>query len=250
MKVVTIKTHKITSTDLNILSILEKYISNIEEKNILVVASKIVSICEGRIIKIDKIDKNTLIKQEADLFLSEKESKLGFVLTIKNNILIPSAGIDESNGAGYYILWPINPQKTANRIKKYLAKRFGLRRIGVIIVDSKTNPLRWGTTGVCLAYSGFYGLNDYVGKPDIFGRILKVTKVNVADALAASAVLVLGEGNEQTPLAVISDIPFIHFNFRSPSKKELNKFMISMKDDLYEPILTSVKWNKKLYDKR
>lgn len=250
MKTVAINTHKITSADSNILAILDKYISRINNQGILVVASKIVSICEGRMIKVEEVDKNTLIKKESDFYLSEKESKMGFILTIKNNILIPSAGIDESNGAGYYILWPKSPQKTANVIKNYLKKRFKLKKVGVIVVDSKTTPLRWGTTGVCLAYSGFYGLNDYIGKPDIFGRLLKVTKVNVADALASSAVLVMGEGNEQTPLALISDVPFVHFNSRSPSKKELNDFTIAMKDDLYEPLLTSVKWHKKLHDKR
>lgn len=196
-------------------------------------------------VKIGKIDKYQLIKKEADYYLPKEESKYGYVLTIKDNFLIPTAGIDESNGNGYYILHPANSQKTANKIRRYLMKRFRLKNVGVIITDSKTTPLRWGTTGVCLAYSGFYGLNDYIGQPDLFGRKLKATKINVADGLAAAAVLLMGESNEQTPLAVIADISFIQFNPKNPTKKELTDFKISIKDDLFAPLVTSVKWIKK-----
>src|SRR6266508_2193439 len=69
------------------------------------------------------------------------------------------------------------------------------------ITDSKTAPLRVGVTGVTLAYSGFQALNDYVGTKDLFGRAWRMIKVNVVDALATAAVLVMGEGSEQTPLA-------------------------------------------------
>lgn len=244
MKVEIIKTHKITLKDKNLLTILDKYLSSLEEKSVLVVTSKIVAICEGRVIKIGKIDKEKLIKQEADLYLPKEESKYEFMLTIKNNLLAPSAGIDESNSSGYYILWPKNPQKTANKIRNYCKKRFKLKNIGVIVTDSKTTPLRWGVTGTAIAHSGFLALNDYIGTPDIFGRLLKATKVNIMDGLAASAVVVMGEGKEQTPLGIISDIPFVKFQKRNPSKKELQGLKIEIEDDLYAPILANVKWRK------
>ena len=78
----------------------------------------------------------------------------------------------------------------------------------------------------------------------MFGRALRVTKVNVADALAASAVVVMGEGNEQTPLVIISDTSFVRFNPLPPSKKELEGFKIDIKDDLYAPILLKANWRK------
>lgn len=244
MIISTIKTEKITPGKQDLLSILDEYVKSIKEKSVLAVTSKIVSICEGRVVKIGEIDKEKLIEKEADYFLSERERNYGITLTIKNNLLIPSAGIDESNGAGYYILWPSNPQKTANRVRQYLCQRFSLKRVGVIITDSKTSPMRWGVTGVALAHSGFSALKDYIGKPDIFNRKLKFTKANIADGVAAAAVLAMGEGNEQTPLALITDAPFVEFQSRNPTQKEISDLQISLKEDLYASLLKGVKWLK------
>lgn len=244
MKVTTIKTCKITSKNKSIYKILDKYIPALKERSVFVITSKIAAICEGRLLKIGKIEKDTLIEKEADYFLPSKENLYHLALTIKNNILAASAGIDESNGNGYYILWPKNPQKTANDVRRYLKKRFSLKRVGIIVTDSKTTPQRWGVTGIAIAHSGFTALNDYRGKPDIFGRKLQVTQISVVDGLAAAAVLVMGESNEQTPLAIIEDIPFVRFQQRNPTKKELQALKISLAEDLYAPMLTSVQWKK------
>jgi len=244
MKITPIKTNKILPAQSDIFSVLDKYLPELENGSILAITSKIVSICEGNIVKVEDAEKEKLVKQEADLYLPPTSSKYNYSLTVKNNILLPAAGIDESNSNGYYVLWPKDPQKSANEIRKYLIDKFGLNNIGVIITDSKTTPLRWGTTGVCIAHSGFKALNDYIGEPDIFGQPLQVTKANIIDALAASAVLVMGEGSEQTPMALIEDVPFVDFQENNPTKKELNELKIDIEDDLYAPILKSVKWQK------
>lgn len=245
MKIFTIKTNKIDPTDKhNLYSLLDTYLACLREKSILAVTSKIVSICEGKTVKIGKISKRKLVKKEAEYYLSNEDYPQSIMLTIKNNILIPTAGVDESNGNGYYILWPVNPQKTANKIREYLKKRFKLQDVGVIITDSKTSPLRWGTTGIALTHSGFSALNDYIGTKDIFGRQLKVTKANVADALAVCAVLLMGEGSEQTPFVIAEDLPFIRFQNRNPSKKEIKELKINLEDDIYAPLLKSVRWQK------
>lgn len=244
MKIQTIRTHKITIQDHDLCAILDQYISSWTEGSILAVTSKIVSICQGRVVKIEEANKRTLIEQEAEYYLPPEASKYHITLTIKNNLLIPTAGIDESNGNGYYILWPSNPQQTANQIRAYLRQRFACSHVGVIITDSKTTPLRWGVTGVAIAHSGFRALNNYVGTPDIFGRMLRITKVNVMDALAAAAVLVMGEGNEQTPLAIIEDLPFVAFQDHDPSIEELHQLRIAHEDDLYAPLLQAVTWHK------
>ena len=225
-------------------NILDKYIKSVKERSVVVITSKIVSICEGRVVKIGKADKEKLIEKEAEYFLPPEKSKYNVTVTIKGNLLAASAGIDESNGAGYYILWPKNPQKTANEARKYLQKRFSIKKVGVIITDSKTTPLRWGTTGASISYSGFLPIYSYIGKRDIFGREFEMQKANIADALSAAAVLVMGEGSEQTPLAVIEDIPFVKFQEKNPSKKELRNFHINIDDDLYGPLLKGVKWQK------
>ena len=156
-----------------------------------------------------------------------------------------SSGVDESNAKGYFVLWPKDPQKSANAIRQYLAKKHNIENIGVIITDTASVPLRWGQRGVfVLAHSGFAALNSYIGKPDIFGRLLKMTSAAIADALGTAAVLVMGEGAEQTPLAVIEDVPFVKFQQRNPTKKELEKLKMSPEDDLYAPLLKGVKWHK------
>jgi putative folate metabolism gamma-glutamate ligase len=244
MEINSIRTHKIKPFEQSIFEILDRYVDKMKEGSILAVTSKIVAICENRVVKTEDADKHKLIEEEAEYFLPPEENKYGITLTIKGNLLVPTAGIDESNGENYFILWPENPQRAANEVRKYLRRRFSVKKVGVIITDSKTTPLRWGTSGASIAHSGFSALNNYIGKPDIFGRKLKITKADVADALAVSAVLVMGEGNEQTPLAVIEDIPFVKFQDRNPSKKELEDFHIDMEDDLYAPLLKGVKWRK------
>ncbi len=253
MKITGFKTHKITPKDRDILKILDKYIKNLSDKSIVAVASKIVAIAEGRTVKIKSSklkvqnlrgQKDELIKQESEFYLPREENPYNVSLTVTRGNLVASAGIDESNGGGYYVLWPKDPQESANRIREFLRKKFKIKNLGVIITDSRTTPLRWGVTGIAIAYSGFEPLKNYIGKKDIFGRKLEFTKLSLIDNLASSAILVMGEGNEQTPVAVISDIDFVKFQTRSPIKKELESLKISIDEDLYGPFLSSVPWRK------
>ncbi len=246
MDILPVKTNKlIPGRNQNLFEFLDKSILSLNEKSILAITSKIVSICEKRIVKLDKIKKNKLIAEEADYYIVNPNNKFSkLILTVKNNILAPAAGIDESNAHGYYILWPKNPQQTANNVRKYLQKRFSLKKVGVIITDSRTIPLRWGTTGVAISHSGFLSLKNYIGKKDLFGKKLKVSVSNVADALATAAVLVMGEADEQTPLAIINDIPFVEFVDRNPSKQELAKLHVGLKDPMYTPLFKNVKWQR------
>lgn len=243
MKISSIKTDKLVPREsVSIFDVLDQNIKEFSDHTILVVTSKIIAICEGSVVPIKGTDKKKLIRREAQMYLPPSKSKYDITLTIRGSLLLPSAGIDESNGSGYYILWPSDSQKSANSIRDYLSKRFDVNNIGVLITDSTTSPLRWGTTGTTVAHSGFLGINDYIGKPDIFGKLLKMTKVNVHDALSAASVVLMGESNEQTPLALIEDVPFVEFQNRNPTKEELADLVISMEDDIYAPILTSVDW--------
>lgn len=244
MKVVAVKTHKITKKDTDIFKILDQYVQTFADNSVLAVTSKIISISEGRIVSTSKTNKDKLIEQEAELFLPREENKYHIMLAIKNSLLIPSAGIDESNTDGNYVLWPKDSQETANKIREYMLNRFELKHAGVIITDSKTTPLRWGVTGAAIAHSGFKALNDYIGSPDIFGKKLQYTKVNVMDALASSATLTMGEGNEQTPLAIIEDIEFVEFQDRNPTVDEIRELMISIEEDLYAPLLKGAEWKR------
>jgi dihydrofolate synthase / folylpolyglutamate synthase len=244
MKVISIKTHKVTVDDRDLIKLLDKYLLKLEEKSILAITSKIVSITEGRLVKMENADKDELIKKESQFYLPREQNRYNVSLTVTRNILAATAGIDESNGNGYYVLWPKNPQQTANDIRRYLKRRFSLKNVGVIITDSKTSPLRWGVTAIALAYSGFKPLKDYIGEKDLFGRKFAFEKLSIADSLASAAGAVMVEGAEQTPLSVISDLSFVEFQDRDPTEKELKELSITMDEDLYGPFLKSVKWKK------
>ena len=215
MKVTAIKTRKFLPPKDDLLSFIKESFLNIKikEKSVGVITSKVVSIAEGRCIKIgDKTKKAELIKREADFYIDKnKISGKISTLTIKDNILTSSSGIDESNGNGYYILWPKNPYLSARRIYRFIKKEYSLKNFAVIISDSRRTPLREGILGVGLSYYGLEPLRDYYGKKDVFGREMSFSKTNVVDSLATMAVFEMGEGGEQTPFAIIENIRDLHF---------------------------------------
>lgn len=266
MKIEAIKTPKITSKDRDLFKILDSALPEIKENTVVAITSKIISLTQGRVIrkgpegtdgpKEPEAIKDQLIKREAQWYLPRDKNPYHVSLTITNNMLVPTAGIDESNADGNYVLWPKDPQKAANDIREHIKtslERRGLSRlkIGVIITDSKTTPLRWGVTGMAIAYSGIVPLKDYVGKEDLFGRKFVFEKQNIVDSLATAAALVMGEGAEQTPIAVISDlladrhgIPLVEFVDRNPTDEELKSLIINKDEDLYAPLLSGVNWEK------
>lgn len=203
----------------------------VREGLIVAVTSKIVSVAEGRLVPAGAIDKRELVERESDHYLGE--IGYGVHLTIKHGLLIASAGIDESNSeTGSYILYPTDPYASARALRAPLSHHWGLKRLGVLITDSKTTPLRSGTTGVCLSYAGFRAINNMIGTPDLFGRELRMTRVNAADGLAAAAVLTMGEGRERRPLALIENAE-VEFT----SEIDPTEIQIPLEEDLYFPML-------------
>src|SRR5258708_26471218 len=193
------KTHKIIPNE-SLFSILDTYLPNLEEKSVVAIASKVVGICEGRIVKKKSEEqKDILAKKEAEYFLPRAFNQYGFMITINRNALVASAGIDESNSKGYYSLWPKDPQKTANIIREYLLKKFQLASLGVVFTDSKLTPLRWGVTGFALSHSGFRALNSYIGKPDIFGSKLLAEKSTVPYPLPTAPFSAMTEAISHQP---------------------------------------------------
>ncbi len=247
MFVKAIRTRRFIPPKDDLFSLIKQSFLNIDlkEKSIIVITSKIVSIWQGQCVKMNSVkNKDNLIKKEADLYLDENREPKGYVtLTIKNNILIPNAGIDESNGNGYFILWPKEPFLLAKQIYDFIKKNYCLNNFGIIISDSCCTPLRRGTSAVSIAYYGFYPLKDYRGTKDIFKRGMKISQSNIADALAAAAVIVMGEGDEQTPIAVIQDVDFV--KFKEFDSTDYNPLKIDRGDDIYAPLLEAVKWKKR-----
>lgn len=244
MTIKSYKTHKITQKDTEIFAILDKYLPKIEENSVVAITSKIVAICEGRMVKVEEADKDELIESEAQYFLPREKNPYHISLTITRNTLVVGAGVDESNANGYYILWPENPQESANKIREYLTQKYKIKNVGVIITDSKTTPFRWGVTAIALAYSGFNPLKNYIGTKDLFGREFQFEQMSIIDSFATSAALVMGEGDECTPLSVITDVPFVQFQDRNPTPEEIEGLKIDFESDIYTPLISTAPWQK------
>jgi len=211
-----------------------RHIPELKEKSVLVVTSKIVALAENRTAEIKY--KKELIKKESQFAMKSK-----YVwLTIKDGVVMASAGIDESNANGKFILLPKNSYKSADLLRKFLQKKYKIKKLGVLITDSRTLPLRAGVVGLAVGYAGFRGIKSYINKKDIFGRKFKFSRTNIADSLASSAVLLMGEGNEQMPLAVINDAPVEFCN--KIMRKEL---YIDFKDDMYRPLFSKIPKRRK-----
>ena len=216
-----------------LLPLLDQYLKNLKENSIVVVTSKIVALSEGRFVdKTDEETKARIIKQESEFVLPTKYVSL----TIKDGIVMANAGVDESNANGKIILLPKDSFQSSKIIRNYLRKKYGIKNLGVIITDSRCLPLRAGITGVALGYAGFKGLKDYTKESDIFGRPFHFSRVDIADSLATSAVLCMGEGNEKIPLALITDAP-IEFSDRV----NRNELRIDIEDDIYGPMFKAVR---------
>lgn len=242
MRVTALKTEKVLSRSTTLTAFLDRSLKKFPEGSILVITSKIVALCEGRVVPLEKISEATL-KQEADYYLPKEKSRYGVPITIKDNAFIARAGMDASNTGGYYSLLPKDSYATAKKVRAYLVKRFAVTNAGVIIVDSHSSPLRRGVTGVAIGWNGFEGLKGYEHVPDIFGTHF-TTHANHVDALATAASLTMGESNEQTPLVIITDVPFVTFRAGSPTKKELAYFKPDLADDLFAPLFDFKKLKK------
>ena len=188
----------------------------------LVIAQKIVSKAEGRIVDLATIEPSArarALAAEVDkdprlvqVILSESvrvvrarrgvlivEHRLGFVLA--------NAGVDQSNvahagGSERVLLLPENPDRSAERLRRGLAALTGID-VAVVINDSFGRPWRQGTAGVAVGVAGLPALIDLRGRPDLFGRRLEVSVIGFADEVAAAASLLMGQADEGLPAVLV-----------------------------------------------
>jgi dihydrofolate synthase / folylpolyglutamate synthase len=212
----------------------------LKEGDIVAVSSKVVSIDEGRTVPVEGTNKEKLVEQEAEWYIRFKDAKYRHRFTINQGAMTSSAGIDQSNGNGYYILYPIDPFKSAKRLRAMLMKAHGIKRLGLLITDSTSIPLRRGAIGFALSWDGFVPLRDYRTKKDLFGRPFKAEVANIADGLAAGAVVAMGEGAEGTPVAIIRGADVVFGNRKT--KEPL--ITAAPEDDLFAPLFFSRRWRK------
>lgn len=237
MKFITVTTRTFQPPKDNLYELLDKYLPKLAESDVLVITSKVLAIHQGRCVKIGPgVKKDDLIKREAEGFISRRRVPgAAAVLTLKQHTLIPSAGIDESNGNGYYILWPRRVNALLKEIHRYLIRKHKIKRLALIATDSHTIPLRYGVMGISIGFYGLRPLRDHRGRKDIFKRRLTMTQSNVVDTLAAMSVLLMSEGNERRPVLIIRGANFIRFT----RQNTWQKLIVPKEIDLYAPLLAS-----------
>ncbi len=194
----------------------------LRDRDVLVIAQKIVSKAEGRYVSLGAIVPSPRAVEIAaktgkdpryvEVVLSESEDivKVGphaVVAAHKLGFVMANAGIDESNilheaGEERVLLLPLDPDGSARRLKESLDASFGVS-IGVVINDSFGRPWRNGVVGVALGAAGVPSLVDRVGAADLFGRKLKVTEIAFADELASAASMLMGQAGEGLPAILV-----------------------------------------------
>jgi len=194
------------------------YITDLQDKDVVVITSKVISICQGRCVEKRKHSKEY---SKAKLIAREYRTRrrqngscgvLGMIpilnRTNAREIHPYAEGIDESNGNRHFVLLPVDSKTEAVNICSKLKKRFKLKNLTVVITDScKHHHLGYGgLIGVALSYTGLRPLRSYIGSPDIFGRNLSLSVANVISPLAAAANLVMGEGAELQPIVIIRNV--------------------------------------------
>jgi coenzyme F420-0:L-glutamate ligase / coenzyme F420-1:gamma-L-glutamate ligase len=191
--------------------------------DVLVVAQKIVSKAEGRIVDLATVEpsaKALALAAEVDkdprlveVILSESirvvrtarrgvlivEHRLGFIMA--------NAGVDQSNvapadGSPRALLLPKDPDRSAEALRNGLKAAMGID-LAVVINDSFGRPWRQGTVGVAIGAAGLPALIDLRGRPDLFGRTLEVSVIGFADEVAAAASLLMGQADEATPAVLV-----------------------------------------------
>jgi len=215
--------------------------SEINDGDILVFSQKIVSKNEGRMLSLSSVNPSLLANGIAssygkdprliELILSESERIVRMengiiIVKTKHGFVCANAGIDESNVQdGYATLLPEDPDKSASLLKERIEQKTG-KNISVIISDTFGRPFRLGQTDIAIGIAGLEPILDYNGKPDTFGKIMRVTAIAVADEICSASELVMGKV-EKCPIAIVRNY---NYNF---SNAKIQKLLRSEHDDLF-----------------
>jgi coenzyme F420-0:L-glutamate ligase/coenzyme F420-1:gamma-L-glutamate ligase len=188
--------------------------------DVLVIAQKIVSKAEGRVVDLRAVTPSLRAKQLAaevdkdarlvELVLREstevvRHRKGVLVVAHRSGIVMANAGIDASNVVGdehHVLLLPEDCNRSCRDIRARLGARTGIEP-AVLIIDSLGRAWRNGTVGVALGAAGLPALLDLRGTPDLFGRELRSTEVGIADEIAAAASMLMGQAGEGTPIVLL-----------------------------------------------
>jgi len=221
---------------------------DIEDGDILVVAQKVISKAEGRVVELDMVEPSAkalkiaaetrrnpqlveLVLRESKRFLKASQEIL--IVEDQRDIVNINAGIDKSNveGANRYALLPIDPDKSARQLRSRIKKLTG-KNVGVIISDTYSRAFRRGQVNFAIGLAGVDPFYDYRGTEDLFGYVMQVKFSAVVDELASAAELVMGQGREAVPVAIVRGLNRISFSEDSSFKN----LVIGEREDLFRNV--------------
>ena len=212
--------------------------------DIVVIAQKIVSKAEGRIVPLSSLTPSAkairlakVYKKDArvlELILRHSKNIVkianGVIISeTKHGFVCANAGIDQSNiikSNENALLLPDDPDASANQIMNMLREKTN-REVAVIIADSFGRPFRNGQTNVAIGIAGLNAIKSYIGENDMFGKKLKVTEIAVVDELASAAELVMGK-SKGIPVAIVRG-----FDFVMSKKASINELIRAREKDLF-----------------
>ncbi len=217
----------------------------IRNRDLVVIGQKAVSKAEGRIIdtrdvtpsvKATKIAKKTgktaefveiVLKESSKVLRADKDA---FIVRTKRGATCMNAGVDKSNvkGNSTYALLPQDPDASARRMRKRIERLTG-KQVAVVICDTRSRPFRKGQVEESIGVAGLNPLVDYRGQKDLFGYTLRFKNVAIADELASAAELVMGQGRERTPVAIIRGLTRVRLQNHASSRF----LVVSPEEDLF-----------------
>lgn len=221
----------------------------IKTRDVLVVGQKAVSKSEGRVANLDNVKpskrafllaKKTGKRPEfVELVLRDSKRVLradadAFIVTTKDGATCMNGGVDKSNVEGdtMYALLPHDPDESARKLRLKISRLTG-KRIGVIITDTRSRPFRRGQVEEMIGIAGLSPVVDYRGQNDLFGYQLRFKNVGIGDELASAAELVMGQGREATPAAIIRGLRRVVFQDRASSRN----VAVNRREDLFRGTL-------------
>lgn len=222
----------------------------VDNGDIIVLAQKILSKAENRIVKLRDVVPSRKAEQIAritgkspkfiEFVLREtkrivKASPEILLVEDKRSLICINAGIDKSNvkGSGNFALLPENPDRSAQKCRSEIKKLTG-KNVGIVVCDTYSRPFRRGQVNFTIGVAGIRLFKDYRGKKDLFGQVLKVKNVCVVDEIAAAAELLMGQGQEATPVVILKGLDNV---VESREKCNIGELRISREEDLFRNAL-------------
>ena len=222
---------------------------SIENGDILVVAQKIVSKAEGRVFQLKDIETSEKAKKLAKTTLKNpnfvelvlqasrkivKASSDTLIVENENGLICINAGIDKSNveGKDSYALLPRDADNSARKIRKKIMELTG-KKVAVIISDTYSRPFRKGQVEFAIGMAGINPFKDYRGEKDLYNYVLKVKNIAIVDEIAAAAELIMGQGSEGIPVAIVKNLD----RTEPTEDRSINDLFISKQEDLFKGTL-------------